>query len=184
MTDQLEKPQPTLQFDTMLLSNARLASKYYESELRFSGYDTPKVLFSGIHGKGAIIRLQNDRLNPNNALMWFTPTARLAAIFGIRFENDQSKYLIAIFPHETGDLGKWVFQETPGENRPTLEYITNQDMHLDKTVIFKLENLFQIPEEKRSEITTRAKLLEALNSTNEQQQELSRKLLTEAQRLT
>ncbi len=184
MNDQLEITQPTLQFDEMLLSNARLASKYYDSELRFSGFDTPKVLFSGVHGKGAAIRLQNERLNPDKALMWFTPTVKLAATFGMRFGGDQSKFLIAIFPHETGDLGKWVFQETPGKNKPILEFITNQDMPLDKTVIAKLEDLLQIPEEKRSVVITRAKLLEALNSTNEQQQELRIKLLAEAQKLT
>lgn len=184
MSDKLEQQRPPLQYDEMLLSNAHLASHYYDSELRFSGYDTPKVLFSGVHGVGAMLRFQNDQLNPNKALMWFTPTAKLAATFGIRLEDDQPRYIIAVFPHETGDLGKWVFQETPGKPKPIYEYITNQDLSLNKVAIVKIDDLLKIPEEKRPGITTRNVLLETLNSTDEQQQELRRKLLSKAQKLT
>jgi hypothetical protein len=194
MVNTSEQPVPTLKFDDMLLSNARLASRYYESELRFSGYNTPKVLFSGVHGKGADVRFQADALNPQENLMWFSPTLKLAANFGTRLSEEQpegidpsqrddsTKYVFVIFPHETGDLGKWVFQETPRKDRPIYEYITNQNMPLDSTVVARLDMLLQVRDEIRPTIATRKALLEALGTTDEQQRILREKLKVEVQR--
>lgn len=74
-----------------LSPHARLASSYHDTELQFSGYGTPKVLFRGARGKGAVASLTTNSLNPRNALLWFTPNENIPAIFGTSLNEESNE---------------------------------------------------------------------------------------------
>ena len=136
-------PQP-LEYDNSLLEKAaREVKGLHKPKLEFSGESTPKVLFHGFGtSKRAIQMFQNNILNPNGELLWFTNTPqRAASAYGMKIEGEAKEdlakaglvhhqkeghedwykanqikedlgYLLVLFPHESGNLGSWIVDKT------------------------------------------------------------------------
>jgi len=157
-------------------------------EVKFSGKDTPYLLFRGPgRGKKASTTFQSGEVNPAFTLGFFTDSFSFASsiehglllpkpgtlgnsLFGIDLERD-TRYAFVVFPHEDTLLERWVLRELalrPASGHAR-EFVTDQYIDLQNTLLISGNQWEKLNGEN---MRTKQELMNALGLTESSQQQL------------
>lgn len=98
--------------------------------------------------------------------------------------KEDTNYIAVVFPHEDTDLGKWVVDKTgPTIFSQSREYITEQDLSLDKVLFVRLAQLRGVIVDIESgNLNTKQQFIEKVGITSESQTQARRRMLAELSR--